>query len=317
MRDGRADYEWRACQAQSSPYRITTGVYHSKFYTIRPASSLPNTTALFARARKKSIRALGSAKSCNIANHNETIKLLTVNAFPEIVRWGEYAQTILLEAAEELDGTYPKKVKVIDRYSQTRSVVKLNARTEVALYELSKGAKCKARVDALLNKEAYIFPGQWTGLQATTWKIDSSEPYGSDAILQVIKETYFKERKSIGYTAIKKYNNNRPNSSAPVLPPSMIALAATAVHVALDEWKNGTLEKASFNGNSWGFVFRRHLKLMKDMKEQSPEGYSAIMGNRYNVVVGDNALPSGEADHSEPSGAAELWDLAKYRKKAD
>jgi hypothetical protein len=130
--------------------------------------------------------------------------------------------------------------------------VKVNATNQIAAYELSTGTKCKDRVEALIQDDRYIFPGEWVGvsgqrvrdrctlnlgpphrqLTQPPWcqydhKADS--PYQHPAILETLKASFFHTPSSIGFRVVKEYNDLLTDAPKRILPPSMVALAATGV----------------------------------------------------------------------------------------
>jgi hypothetical protein len=60
------------------------------------------------------------------------------------------------------------------------------------------------------------------------WKIDRSEPYQSEVIIEVLKGTWFKEKTSVGYESVRRYNQGLQGSTL-IIPPGMVAIAATVV----------------------------------------------------------------------------------------
>ncbi|KAL0957719.1 hypothetical protein HGRIS_001499 [Hohenbuehelia grisea] len=49
------------------------------------------------------------------------------------------------------------------------------------------------------------------------------------------------------------------------LPIPIVALAATAVHCALQEWKDGAFVKLPFYGNTYQDVYEHHVRVLEDI----------------------------------------------------
>jgi Domain of unknown function (DUF6532) len=145
----------------------------------------------------------------------------------------------------------------MDRISILRGPTKTVAEKEIAIYKLGKGDKCIERVNALFDKNYFIFPGVW-GIHPRTgkavcdemstcfyshplicwlkcWNLKASEPFLNPGLVETLKTAFFLRPKSIGYDILNKcgLSVDKDDRNEPELPVAIVALAAAGVRVIL------------------------------------------------------------------------------------
>jgi Domain of unknown function (DUF6532) len=138
----------------------------------------------------------------------------------------------------------------MDRLSGIRNPVMASATTEIAIFQLGTGALCMERVNILLNRNAFIFPGFWdedgktgktvrnlffsdslllTSLFWQRWNHKAMEPFLNPAFIQILKMSFFLCPTSIGSKIRDQFISSLDGHNEPELPIAMVALVATAV----------------------------------------------------------------------------------------
>ncbi|KIJ90601.1 hypothetical protein K443DRAFT_15078, partial [Laccaria amethystina LaAM-08-1] len=186
----------------------------------------------------------------------------------------------------------------MNRLSTLRGPAKSMATSEIASYELGKSGKCEARVGVLFKFHQYIFPGTWTGENGLTWDVKKNKPYLNCTVIDTLTAAFFGSASSIGYQYMDHYKSSVGKDDRKELPIAMAALVATAVYVALYEWRNGKKSKVKFEGNTFLAIYSHHATTLQQMKEDSPNGYHEIMAELFSRVVDTtvNDGPSGETE---------------------
>ncbi|KIJ93672.1 hypothetical protein K443DRAFT_125515 [Laccaria amethystina LaAM-08-1] len=148
-------------------------------------------------------------------------------------------------------------------------------------YQLAGGAEGKAKVADLINQTSYIYPLRGDLLLRT-------KPFFNLAIISMLREVFFMGTR--GTLAEKHEDRFKTTSDYPVnmkrrqVTDPMVALAATCVHSALDDFATGTCLKTEFNADLYEDVYHGHIKFLTEIRETNPEGYSKLMADLYNAV---------------------------------
>ncbi|KAF8262182.1 hypothetical protein EI94DRAFT_1809184 [Lactarius quietus] len=158
-------------------------------------------------------------------------------------------------------------------------------------YQLLAGRECVLKVKALLENSSYIYPTK-PGMQEKA-VIITSKPFSHPAVI-----AYHEQFKS----------------SLPVTHPkeleilvSMLALAATLVHSALDDYASGVYRKTDFHSDQYEDIYRSHKKFLEHIQQGSLTKYHHLMANLYtqafvagtlprSAVVSDNAIAQLDLD---------------------
>ncbi|KAL0952218.1 hypothetical protein HGRIS_006508 [Hohenbuehelia grisea] len=133
---------------------------------------------------------------------------------------------------------------ILNRLTTERKIVKEVAGTHVAgHYGLRPGESCVARVKHLIEGYKYIFA-------------EDSEAF------------FASPRSSLAQKHAKHFSSvfeEAPRNHELELPIPLVALAATAVHCALQEWKDGAFVKLPFHGNTYQDVYEHHVRVLEDI----------------------------------------------------
>ncbi|KAF8649229.1 hypothetical protein AX14_008707 [Amanita brunnescens Koide BX004] len=57
----------------------------------------------------------------------------------------------------------------------------------------------------------------------------------------------------------------------------MVALAATAIHHALDEWHEGIHRQVKFHINTYTGVYREHMKALGHIQSKNVQAYNVLL----------------------------------------
>ncbi|KAJ3550553.1 hypothetical protein NMY22_g405 [Coprinellus aureogranulatus] len=258
----------------------------------------------------------------------ETTKILIDNAWPAIGLREEYCQRILTAAANEHVHDFPLVQDIINRlerdpsfgkilgnialgrFSTTRTPVKTHAVNQIAAYELGTGPKCKERVEVLMQEDRYVCPGQWN---QQLYIPEADVPYHHAAIVETLKAAFFQTSSSVGHRAVKEFNDSLVDAPRLIMPPAMVALAATGVFAALLEWESGRHKREQhFEGNRYASVYRAHIANIEAIKAESEIAYYSIFSRLYEQVTGSDGTA---VQQQVPSarGLRGILDLSKYK----
>ncbi|KAI0690833.1 hypothetical protein BC835DRAFT_1433959 [Cytidiella melzeri] len=173
---------------------------------------------------------------------------------------------------------------LVARFANRRGDVKSNASTCAAgYYSLLPGEECKDRVKDLTKSYTYIFPEE-AGV------MKRNKPFKHPCIIKVITKSFFESgrggRSSLADKHSKLFSSSceeGPKRDELELPIPIVALAATAVHCALLEWKTGEHSKLSFHGDTYQPVYERHVKVLEDIRNDHAK-YHRMMADLYKTV---------------------------------
>ncbi|KAI0695826.1 hypothetical protein BC835DRAFT_1414648 [Cytidiella melzeri] len=173
---------------------------------------------------------------------------------------------------------------LVARFANRRGDVKSNASTCAAgYYSLLPGEECKDRVKDLTESYTYIFPEE-AGV------MKQNKPFKHPCIIKVITKSFFESgrggRSSLADKHSKLFSSSceeGPKRDELELPIPIVALAATAVHCALLEWKTGEHSKLSFHGDTYQPVYERHVKVLEDIRNDHAK-YHRMMADLYKTV---------------------------------
>ncbi|PPR00388.1 hypothetical protein CVT26_009669 [Gymnopilus dilepis] len=269
--------------------------------------------------------------------------LVTKDAWPELHQAKAYRKLVLSAAVVPLlekdkktyeplqkrvaeDDKFVKTVGrwVVDRLANWRSKPRIAASNHIALYQLGVGDVCKARVNALLENDVYVYPGEWGTSEKgkVIWLTKGSKTdiqiFLSPALIDTIKEAFFATPTAFGFRFKDEYVSSHPTRPEPELTIPLVALGATALYAAIFEWREGKKatrpsqnSKASmaekFEGDQFKAVFDRHVGALASLKTK-PNTYHTIMSTLFSKVTGENAS-SNQSAQSQGNALAVL-DLA-------
>ncbi|KAI0685648.1 hypothetical protein BC835DRAFT_1421041 [Cytidiella melzeri] len=173
---------------------------------------------------------------------------------------------------------------LLARIANCRGEVKYNATTCVAgYYGLLPGPECAERVKDLVDNFTYIFPEEGGVMRR-------NKPFKHRCILRVITKSFFEggrgEHSSLAEKHSKRFSSTFKEGTKKdelELPIPIVALAATAVHCALLEWKSGEHIKHPFHGDTYQPIYEHHVKVLEDIRNEGGK-YHRLMADLYQTV---------------------------------
>ncbi|KAH9991226.1 hypothetical protein BJV77DRAFT_1068369 [Russula vinacea] len=135
------------------------------------------------------------------------------------------------------------------------------------------------RVEDWLDREAYILP------QRNNAKPDFLRPFHHQAIISVLRDEYFQKLTSFGNANLELFVSAHETSTEPEIPDAMVALVATAVYCALAEWRTGKRVSASFTQAGYEDVYRGHVSMLQELRNQHPNQCHRIMSALFDTVT--------------------------------
>ncbi|KIJ58241.1 hypothetical protein HYDPIDRAFT_44560 [Hydnomerulius pinastri MD-312] len=184
------------------------------------------------------------------------------------------------------------------RVSKIRYSVKSVAQRHVtSVYGLEKGCS-QEKVNALLEKDNYIFPVDSNGNPIR------SKPFQSPAIIRTLQDAFFEDESSAGIKFASMYVSTCPARLDELeLPAAMVSLATTAVRsVIMDFLSNGGASE--FNSYLSASIYERLIKFIDALFQQSPRKCHKLFSQLYDIVYGSKKKAS-----EEESGASMLMHL--------
>ncbi|KAF8833077.1 hypothetical protein BDN67DRAFT_1006394, partial [Paxillus ammoniavirescens] len=147
------------------------------------------------------------------------------DSFPDMNHTRRTVTDLLYVAANQTAG-FPHIVRSSGRISKARTAVKVVAQRHVAsVYQLEKGCGAE-KINALLQRNMFIFPTDSNGTPIR------SKPFQSPAIIRTIQDAFFHDDNSAGTKHHLSFVSTcQKRADELELPPSMVALATTAVSI--------------------------------------------------------------------------------------
>ncbi|KAM6491270.1 hypothetical protein JOM56_013509 [Amanita muscaria] len=139
-----------------------------------------------------------------------------------------------------------------------------------------------------VNNTSNIYPLSQNGT------VQGYKPYENEAIVSTIRE--FVSHHSAIETSLHALK---------MLKPSVIALAATAVAAAIDEWRTGHRIVAPFTANIYDDIYNNHTALLAKIQAINEHGYSSLLRRLYYA-----ALTSRNSTSISPNTDSTLLDVA-------
>ncbi|KAI0798230.1 hypothetical protein C8Q75DRAFT_729358 [Abortiporus biennis] len=216
----------------------------------------------------------------------------------------EIFRNIFVDSANEL-----KEKKIARRLQQDNLYVLIFAKVVVARLVLRRG-KLKAAAASIIHSSfgkldnisalqvmlddlMYIFP-----VNAETGESDIMRPFFHPAIISLIRSEFFSDEPL--HECHEKWFLT-DGSAKYLMPGSLVAFVATAIHTALLDIRNGI--KSDFTASLGNKVFQTHIKLLVDLSLRHPNRYIDRMTELFQLVV-------GSSKSSSPTKKAEkLYDM--------
>ncbi|KIJ06332.1 hypothetical protein PAXINDRAFT_20471 [Paxillus involutus ATCC 200175] len=245
----------------------------------------------------------GLANICEQQPHIQTMLRASISlahqhiifehSYPDINQLRRSITDILYVAANQMPGCEhvharlaqdPQYVRALapvpsTRVSKMRCAVKVAAQRHVAgVYQLEKGQRGKEKVNALLEKNIFIFPVDSNG------KPIRSKPFQSPAILRTIQDAFFEDENSAGVKFASQFiSTSQEHDDELELPSAMVALAATAVRaVIMDFLSDGGV--AEFNSSVFSGIYERLMELIEAIYRHSPRKFHSLFAQLYKTV---------------------------------
>ncbi|KIM47377.1 hypothetical protein M413DRAFT_22059 [Hebeloma cylindrosporum] len=246
--------------------------------------------------------------------------LVTQHAWPELHQGTTYKRQVLLDAIKSLrakDTGEDQKEKeqyigkwVVDRLSHHRGQMRSAASDHIAIFQLGIGDVCCQRVQALIENDVYVYPGQWATDKEgkPVWMAKNSvadvQIYLNPGLIALIKTAFFNGPTAFGYKFKKDYISTHPDHKEPELTIPLVALGATAFFAALYEWRDGKKARMSvdsfkaaksekFEGDNFKKVYDRHVETLSKLKKKV-NTYHHVMSTLYSKAVdGEKAVDTG------------------------
>ncbi|KAM6492692.1 hypothetical protein JOM56_012416 [Amanita muscaria] len=173
--------------------------------------------------------------------------------------------------------------------SQIKTLAVNNAKRVYDLQDMDANG-----IAALVNDLKFIFPFNQHG------NVQGTKPYESAAIISTIRDFLFHN----STVRIELYPERflAGEEANHALTPSVIALAATAVTAAIEEWRTGRRIVGTFTTNVYADVYRTHLAVLTRIHDENVQGYSALLRRLYLAA----ASPSNGMDTTLIPGSSFL-----------
>ncbi|KDR72040.1 hypothetical protein GALMADRAFT_74336, partial [Galerina marginata CBS 339.88] len=253
--------------------------------------------------------------------------LITQHAWPELHQGTLYRRQVLSDAVKSLrtkkteadeakqEGQYKalqtriardeKFVKfvgkwVVDRLSHHRGQIQNAASDYIAIFQLGIGDVCAQRVQALVENDVYVYPGQWASDKdgKPVWMVRNSvtdiQIYHNSGLINLIKTGFFNSPLAFRYKFKKHYVSSHPDRKEAELTIPIVALAATAFFAALYEWREGKKVKTNrakaekFEGDNFKKVYDRHVETLSGLKKKV-NAHHQVMSSLYSKVTDNNS----------------------------
>ncbi|KAM6493730.1 hypothetical protein JOM56_010091 [Amanita muscaria] len=173
--------------------------------------------------------------------------------------------------------------------SQIKTLAVNNAKRVYDLQDMDANG-----IAALVNDLKFIFLFNQHG------NVQGTKPYESAAIISTIRDFLFHN----STVRIELYPERflAGEEANHALTPSVIALAATAVTAAIEEWHTGRHIVGTFTTNVYADVYRTHLAVLTRIHDENVQGYSALLRRLYLAA----ASPSNGMDTTLIPGSSFL-----------
>ncbi|KAI0037964.1 hypothetical protein FA95DRAFT_1613738 [Auriscalpium vulgare] len=222
------------------------------------------------------------------------------NAFPTQIERPPLLRQALLDAAKALghvaienklreDPEYADSMaRITDgRISNLRGKVKLVAdQCVMNAYELTTipAARFVRHIHRLTDPQdhprMYTYPSNGA---AANERFDTSRPYCHPAIITVLHNSFFGTKAAVRFNE-KKYQA-AGTGDKPELPIAMVALASTAVYVALDCYSLGSQPThLEFEANKYTGVYLEHVDVLEQIRLDNPVKFSALMAHLFKAA---------------------------------
>ncbi|KAH7905922.1 hypothetical protein BJ138DRAFT_1118043 [Hygrophoropsis aurantiaca] len=177
------------------------------------------------------------------------------------------------------------------------NVEKIASRHIISSYGLNKDSDDE--IARLLQDDNFIFPLN-AKASIPIGEPNTSKPYQHPAIIETLGEAFFDNKTSAGVKFHEHFTSTWDGSTDPELSVAMVALAATAVHAALVEFRtndgrrsHGRKGVADFNSSVYSGIFKHHVDILNGVYQQSARSYHKIMAGMFKTVSGSrNAAAS-------------------------
>ncbi|PPQ86667.1 hypothetical protein CVT26_012967, partial [Gymnopilus dilepis] len=309
----------------SAPRIFTVKIENNTENNAKPAKSWPDHACLKPEGQL-SVQSDPSHALCHRATKVVEKTLVIQHAWPELHQVKACTLNASHPSSAERQGdlrttseTSRRGCQVIDHLSNWRSKPRIAASNHIALYQLGVGDICKVRVDALLENDVHVYPGEWgtSEKRKVIWlskgsKTDIESVFLSPALIDTIKEAFFATPTGFGFRFKGEYVSSHPTLPEPELTIPLVALAIfirlyylpwmtcfANLYPAIFEWREGKKasrpsqpSKASmsekFEGDQFKAVFDRHVAALTALKT-TPKTCHTVMSSLFSRVTGENA----------------------------
>ncbi|KIK73439.1 hypothetical protein PAXRUDRAFT_836256 [Paxillus rubicundulus Ve08.2h10] len=175
------------------------------------------------------------------------------------------------------------------RISKARTAVKVVAQRHVAsVYQLEKGCSAE-KINALLQRNMFIFPTDSNGTPIR------SKPFQSPAIIRTIQDAFFHDDNSAGTKHHSSFVSTcQKRTDELELPPSMVALATTAVRSVIMDFLSDTV--AEFNSTIFSGIYERLVDFINAIDRDSARKCHVLFALLYKLTHGTkNKSPDAES----------------------
>ncbi|KAF8715291.1 hypothetical protein AX14_012640 [Amanita brunnescens Koide BX004] len=200
------------------------------------------------------------------------IKYRTIAERSEVDR--EYLKEISSLASQYSMGATPMlmlkiHIQLDPRISLNRGIARNAGTSNIKAYGIfSDNAVNRHLVNDLLFKYHYIYAPKGRDY-------DKSKPYEHQAIIEVLRAVFFAPPTPITVQYPDRFKLD--NKETLKLTSSMVALAATGIHHALDEWHDGVHRQVKFHINTYSSVYREHMKALHHIQSRNELAYNVLM----------------------------------------
>jgi len=226
------------------------------------------------------------------------------NAFPDLAMRATWARKSLLKAvnymAESRLSDYNHYLFLKKRIKEDPEYVRdLSSLLEQRVSNLRHSVKVTASVTVRMAFQLHLKPlpphdpqtlvkdiaNYICPLAANGNDIDYSKPFENEAIVDTIRREFFSQCfKAIDNEYPERFSGPRNTRK---LNHATVALAATAVRAALDEWQGTHWKSLPFTANIYADVYASHLAALATIEQKNSKAYLAMLCRLYRRVSGE------------------------------
>ncbi|KAI0632644.1 hypothetical protein C8Q77DRAFT_1261945 [Trametes polyzona] len=171
-------------------------------------------------------------------------------------------------------------------------------------FGLTFGSKPKA--DWLQAAYRYIYPYDYENDT-----VKKGLPYAPSVFVETLRAAFFKRPNSFGFQICHLFQSSLPEKpNEKELPAPMLALVATAIHAAIEDFKLGHHQPRDFSTNDYCGVYEDHMLILTNIRTQGPVQYHVLMHGLWRQLNGMSGT-IGRTANAASSALPNIDDMAR------